>query len=341
MRSSTWTFAMAQPWTRCSSAIAPTPSCTWRRRATWTVPSMVQRRSCETNLFGTYELLQAARRLGIGCPSTMPPSFAFCTSRPTRCTAIWGTDELFRRNHAVRAELALRRHQGRLGSLVRAWGRTYGLPVLVTNCSNNYGPYQFPEKLIPHMILNALRRQAAAGLRRRPQVRDWLYVEDHARALWTVLEARQRRRDLQHRRPQRAAQHRCGASDLRACSTAARAASAGADALRDSDHVRRRIGPGHDRRYAIDAGKIERELGWRPAETFETGLEKTVRWYLENRWLVAARARRQLPPRAHRHRERRMMQRRGNHPGRRLGHAAASRSRWGSASSCCRSTTSR
>ena len=166
--------------------------------------------------------------------------------------------------------------------LVRAWGRTYGLPVLITNCSNNYGPCQFPEKLIPHMILNALHGRPLPVYGDGSQVRDWLYVEDHARALWVVLHGgrvgetynigghnEQRNIDVVRRI--------CAILEREAPD----AAPAGGRFQDLITHVTDR--PGHDTRYAIDAGKIERELGWRPLETFESGLEKTVRWYLDNR----------------------------------------------------------
>jgi dTDP-glucose 4,6-dehydratase len=165
--------------------------------------------------------------------------------------------------------------------LVRAWSRTYGLPILVTNCSNNYGPYQFPEKLIPHMILNALRNAPLPVYGDGRQVRDWLYVDDHARALWSVLRTgkpgetynigghnEQRNIDV--------VREICRILDSAAPS---RKPHGGFQSL--ITFVKDR--PGHDRRYAIDAAKAERELGWRPAETFATGLEKTVHWYLENR----------------------------------------------------------
>jgi len=164
--------------------------------------------------------------------------------------------------------------------LVRAWGGTYALPVIVTNCSNNCGPYQFPEKLIPHMILNALRGAPLPVYGDGRQLRDWLYVDDHARALWTVLQkgepgetyniggdSRQRNIDV--------VRQICGVLDVAA---PARRPRNGFDSLITFVADR----PGHDRSYAIDAGKIRRELGWRPLETFESGLERTVHWYLDN-----------------------------------------------------------
>jgi dTDP-glucose 4,6-dehydratase len=165
--------------------------------------------------------------------------------------------------------------------LVRAWGRTYGLPVLVTNCSNNYGPYQFPEKLIPHTILNALSGKPLPVYGDGRQVRDWLYVDDHARALWCVLT----RGTIGH------TYNIGGHNEQRNIDVVRRICAILESAV--PDKTRREpfeklitfVGdrPGHDRRYAIDAGKIERELNWKPLETFDSGLEKTVHWYLENR----------------------------------------------------------
>jgi dTDP-glucose 4,6-dehydratase len=174
--------------------------------------------------------------------------------------------------------------------LARAWMRTYGLPVLVTNCSNNYGPYHFPEKLVPHIILNALHGKSLPVYGKGDNIRDWLYVDDHARALCQVI-ARGRVGEtynigghnerqnievvhaicdiLQELQPQPPWQDADRAGP-----------GAGFDYRSLVTFVPDR--PGHDRRYAIDAGKIERELGWRPLETFETGLRKTVQWYLDN-----------------------------------------------------------
>jgi dTDP-glucose 4,6-dehydratase len=165
--------------------------------------------------------------------------------------------------------------------LARAWHRTYGLPVIVTNCSNNYGPCQFPEKLIPRMVLNALSGKALTVYGDGRHVRDWLYVEDHARALWTVLArgAVGETYNIGGHNEQRnidVVRAICALLDQHAPRAAG---SAGYESLIAFVEDR----PGHDIRYAIDAGKIQRELGWEPRETFTTGLAKTVRWYLDNR----------------------------------------------------------
>jgi dTDP-glucose 4,6-dehydratase len=177
--------------------------------------------------------------------------------------------------------------------LARAWLRTYGLPVLVTNCSNNYGPYHFPEKLVPHIILNALHGKSLPVYGKGDNIRDWLYVEDHARALCQVIAngrvgetynigGHNERQNievvhaicdiLQELQPEPPWQGAARGERGRA--------GAAFDYRGLVDFVPDR--PGHDRRYAIDASKIERELGWRPRETFESGLRKTVQWYLDN-----------------------------------------------------------
>jgi dTDP-glucose 4,6-dehydratase len=173
--------------------------------------------------------------------------------------------------------------------LVRAWQRTYGLPILVTNCSNNYGPYHFPEKLIPLVILNALEGKPLPIYGAGDQIRDWLYVEDHACALYTVICQGQVGETYNiggHNEKQNIEVVRtiCSLLDeLAPAATRQLTAPNGTPLVNYSDlltHVADR--PGHDRRYAIDASKIQRELNWLPAETFETGLRKTVQWYLDN-----------------------------------------------------------
>ena len=164
--------------------------------------------------------------------------------------------------------------------LVSAWARTYGFPAVISNCSNNYGPYHFPEKLIPLVILNAIHEKPLPVYGAGANVRDWLYVEDHARALDLIVATRPDRRKVQRRRPQRAAQHRRRAAHLRHSRPAAPDRAGPTKSLITFVADR----PGHDLRYAIDATKLERELGWRALETFDSGIEKTVRWYLDNEW---------------------------------------------------------
>jgi dTDP-glucose 4,6-dehydratase len=168
--------------------------------------------------------------------------------------------------------------------LVRAWHHTYGLPVLTTNCSNNYGPYHFPEKLIPLMIVNALAGKPLPVYGDGQQVRDWLYVGDHCSAIRRVLEARGRLGET----------YNVGGWNEKTNIDIVHTVCALLDELRPAPDGQLRTlityvkdRPGHDRRYAIDARKIERELGWRPAETFETGIRKTVQWYLDNADWVA------------------------------------------------------
>lgn len=235
----------------------------------------------QTNVVGTGRLLQAATEYWSALPAERRAAFRFLhVSTDEVFGDLSANGEPFRETtpYAPSSPYAATKAAG--DHLVRAWWRTYKLPVLITNCSNNYGPYQFPEKLIPHMILNALAGKSLPVYGDGRQIRDWLYVEDHARALWTVLTRgrigetynvggrnEQRNIDVVHT----------------ICNLLQRHAPP-AHGRRYEDlitYVTDR--PGHDSRYAIDASKIERELGWKPTETFETGLAKTVVWYLENR----------------------------------------------------------
>jgi dTDP-glucose 4,6-dehydratase len=160
--------------------------------------------------------------------------------------------------------------------IAKAWHRTYGLPVIVSNCSNNYGPYQFPEKLIPLMVLNALHEQPLPVYGDGANIRDWLFVDDHARALGLILE-----------KGSPGETYNVGGRNERRNIDVVQQICKCLDTLHSSAQPHDRLisyvtdRPGHDRRYAIDATKIETELGWRAAETFETGIEKTVRWYFE------------------------------------------------------------
>ena len=236
----------------------------------------------QTNIVGTYSLLEATRAWWSTLPPTEREAFRFHhVSTDEVYGDLHGADDLFRETTPSAPSSPYSASKAASDHLVRAWHRTYGLPVLLSNCSNNYGPYHFPEKLIPLVILSALAGKPLPVYGDGLQVRDWLFVEDHARALLTVVTAgnvgetynigghnEQKNIDVVRAicalLEELAPQHPQGVSRY-------------ADLI---THVRDR--PGHDLRYAIDAGKIERELGWVPVETFETGLRKTVQWYLDN-----------------------------------------------------------
>lgn len=237
----------------------------------------------ETNIMGSFNLLEAARELFDSYPEDKKAVFRFHhISTDEVYGDLHGTDDLFTETTAYAPSSPYSASKAASDHLVRAWARTYGLPIVVTNCSNNYGPYQFPEKLIPHMILNAIAGKPLPVYGDGQQVRDWLYVDDHADALIlvatkgnvgetynigghnevknidvvnTVCEM------LEEIVPQGKPSNLASYQDL-------------------ITFVQDR--PGHDVRYAIDASKIEKEFGWQPKETYQTGLRKTVAWYLEN-----------------------------------------------------------
>ena len=237
----------------------------------------------QTNIVGTYTLLEACRQYWLGLCEEARSRFRFHhISTDEVYGDLEGTTELFTEQTPYSPSSPYSASKASSDHLVRSWQRTYGLPVLITNCSNNYGPYHFPEKLIPHMILNALAGKPLPVYGDGAQIRDWLYVEDHARALVEVLTRGQpgatynigghnEKRNLQ------VVETLCTLLDELVTEKPA-GISRFAELI---TFVQDR--PGHDRRYAIDAGKIERELGWRPEETFESGLRKTVQWYLDNR----------------------------------------------------------
>lgn len=235
-----------------------------------------------TNLLGTANLLEAARRYWHSMPLPARDRFRFLHVSTDEVYGDLGhRGGLFVESTPYAPSSPYAATKAGSDHLVRAWGRTYGLPVMVTNCSNNYGPCQFPEKLIPHMILNALAGKPLPVYGDGEQVRDWLFVEDHARALWTVLKAGQIGATYNigghnEQRNLHVVKAICGILGELAPQSAP---SGGYESL--ITFVKDR--PGHDLRYAIDASKIEAELGWRPVETFESGLRKTVSWYLENR----------------------------------------------------------
>jgi len=238
----------------------------------------------ETNIVGTYSLLEAARSYWDCLPVERKAAFRFHhISTDEVYGDLHGTDDLFTETTPYAPSSPYSASKASSDHLVRAWQRTYGLPTLVTNCSNNYGPYHFPEKLIPHMILNALAGKPLPVYGDGNQIRDWLYVEDHARALVKVVtegEVGETYNIGGHNEKRNIEVVRTLCSLLE--ELAADQKPAGVARYEDLiTFVKDR--PGHDVRYAIDASKIERELGWKPEETFETGLRKTVAWYLNNR----------------------------------------------------------
>ncbi|MCU0773837.1 MAG: dTDP-glucose 4,6-dehydratase [Ideonella sp.] len=237
-----------------------------------------------TNVEGTFTLLEAARGYWGGLPATEKDAFRFLhVSTDEVYGSLGPIDPAFTESHPYEPNSPYSASKAASDHLVRAWHHTYGLPVLTTNCSNNYGPYHFPEKLIPLMIVNALAGKPLPVYGDGQQVRDWLYVKDHCAAIREVL-ARGRLGET----------YNVGGWNERPNLEIVRQVCALLDEMKPDPagpyarlitHVADR--PGHDRRYAIDARKLERELGWRPAETFETGIRKTVRWYLDHQDWVA------------------------------------------------------
>ncbi|WP_313397352.1 dTDP-glucose 4,6-dehydratase [Stutzerimonas nitrititolerans] len=253
----------------------------------------------ETNIVGTYTLLEAARQYWQSLNDSRKAAFRFHhISTDEVYGDLEGPEDLFTESTPYAPSSPYSASKASSDHLVRAWQRTYGLPVLITNCSNNYGPYHFPEKLIPLIILNALEGKPLPVYGKGDQIRDWLYVEDHARALYKVLTEGQigetynigghnekQNIEVVHTLCDILDEMRPVASNDKICGSAAPVANQAAGMTISSyrqliTHVQDR--PGHDLRYAIDASKIQRELGWTPEETFETGIRKTVEWYLEN-----------------------------------------------------------
>jgi dTDP-glucose 4,6-dehydratase len=235
----------------------------------------------QTNIVGTYTLLEAARRYWNVLEPESKASFRFHhISTDEVYGDLEGTDDLFTETTPYAPSSPYSASKASSDHLVRAWQRTYGLPTIVTNCSNNYGPYHFPEKLIPHMILNALPGKPLPVYGDGSQIRDWLYVEDHARALTEVVT-----------RGEVGETYNIGGHNEKRNLEVVETICALLDELKPAADGRSykelitfvKDRPGHDRRYAIDASKIERELGWKPQETFESGIRKTVQWYLDNR----------------------------------------------------------
>jgi dTDP-glucose 4,6-dehydratase len=238
----------------------------------------------KTNVDGTFNLLEAARQHWNALAGDARSRFRF---QHVSTDEVYGslspTAPAFAENHPYEPNSPYSASKAASDHLVRAWHHTYGLPVLTTNCSNNYGPYHFPEKLIPLMIVNALAGKPLPVYGDGQQIRDWLYVGDHCSGIRTVLAG-----------GRLGETYNIGGWNEKANIDIVRTVCALLDELRPDPagpHARliRYVTdrPGHDRRYAIDARKIERELGWRPAETFDTGIRKTVQWYLANTDWVA------------------------------------------------------
>jgi dTDP-glucose 4,6-dehydratase len=236
----------------------------------------------QTNIVGTYCLLEAARGYWLTLPEAERKAFRFHhISTDEVYGDLHGVDDLFTETTPYAPSSPYSASKAASDHLVRAWHRTYGLPVVVTNCSNNYGPFHFPEKLIPLMILNALAGKPLPVYGDGQQVRDWLFVEDHARALLKVVTEGQigETYNIGGHNEQKNIDVVRGICAL--LEELAPRRPAGVEHFSDLiTYVVDR--PGHDLRYAIDASKIETELGWKPEETFESGLRKTVTWYLEN-----------------------------------------------------------
>jgi len=241
----------------------------------------------ETNVVGTFVMLDAALEYWRGLDKSRADAFRFMHISTDEVFGTLGAEGFFHEDTPYAPNSPYSASKAGSDHLVRAWRETYGLPTIVTNCSNNYGPYHFPEKLIPLIILNALDEKPLPVYGRGENIRDWLFVDDHAAALLLVARAgkvgesynvggRNEKRNID------VVTMICDILD----EIAPRRRSSFRDLI---TFVEDR--PGHDLRYAIDCSKIERELGWRPAETFETGLRKTVRWYLDNpAWWQAIRS---------------------------------------------------
>ena len=235
----------------------------------------------KSNVTGTCIMLEAARTYWHTLDDAAGPAFRFHHISTDEVYGSLGESGLFTEETPYDPSSPYSSSKAASDHLVRAWQRTYGLPVVITNCSNNYGPYQFPEKLIPLIILNALEGKALPVYGAGDQIRDWLYVEDHARALFKVVTEGKPGETYNigghnERRNIDVVKTVCGILDELAPNH-----PDGVNRYAELiTHVDDR--PGHDLRYAIDASKIQRELGWVPEETFETGMRKTVQWYLDN-----------------------------------------------------------
>ncbi len=239
-----------------------------------------------TNIVGTYTLLEAVRTYWAKLPSARKDAFRFHHISTDEVYGSLGPEGLFTETTPYTPNSPYSASKASSDHLVRAWHHTYGLPVVITNCSNNYGPYHFPEKLIPLMILNGLEGKPLPVYGNGKNVRDWLYVEDHARALWAVV-TKGRVGEV----------YNIGGEAEKANIEVVQSVCDLLDEFVPASAPRRALityvddRPGHDARYAMDIGKIKRELSWQPLDNFDTGLRKTVRWYIENQnWWQKIRA---------------------------------------------------
>lgn len=230
-----------------------------------------------TNINGTHTLLEEARQYWSGLEGAEKENFRFLHVSTDEVYGELEEEGFFTEETPYDPRSPYSSSKASSDHLVRAWHHTYSLPTIITNCSNNYGPYQFPEKLIPVVILKALQGKEIPVYGSGENVRDWLYVDDHARALLKVL-----------KKGLPGETYNVGGHNEKQnievvniiCDTLNQLAATGSDYKEQISFVKDR--PGHDFRYAIDASKIERDLGWRPEETFETGIKKTIQWYLDN-----------------------------------------------------------
>lgn len=233
----------------------------------------------QTNVVGTFTLLEAARDYWSALSTSSKDEFRFLHVSTDEVYGSLGADGLFTEETPYDPSSPYSASKASSDHLAKAWQRTYGLPVVVSNCSNNYGPYHFPEKLIPLTILNALAGERLPVYGKGDNVRDWLYVEDHARALDLIIE-----------RGRVGETYNVGGRNERRNIEVVQRICAVLDEFVPANRPREDLiefvvdRPGHDARYAIDATKLESELGWRAQESFDTGIEKTVRWYLDNEW---------------------------------------------------------
>ncbi len=233
----------------------------------------------QTNVNGTFNMLEAARKYWSGLDEAKKAAFRMLHVSTDEVYGSLGDDGLFEEITPYDPSSPYSASKAASDHLVSAWQRTYGLPAVISNCSNNYGPFHFPEKLIPLIILNALEGKPLPVYGNGANIRDWLYVEDHAKALWLIV-----------RNGRSGEKYNVGGRNERRNIDVVTRVCAIMDELRPANaphsqlitHVTDR--PGHDARYAIDATKLEDELGWKAQENFDTGIRKTVEWYLQNEW---------------------------------------------------------